>query len=76
MAKFCAELCWTEEKQQEHLLHFCPYSFPSASPQDGTPKSVEGSAYGSMQHTIIYTNFDVMMQGLLGFFKGSRHCAQ
>lgn len=28
-----------------------------------------------MAHTIIYANFDVMMQGLLGFFKGTWHCA-
>lgn len=54
MAKFCAELHRTEEKQQEHLLHLCPYSFPSISPQDGIPNSVEGSAYGFMQYTQLF----------------------
>jgi len=28
-----------------------------------------------MWHTIIYANFDITMQELLGFFKGGRHCA-
>lgn len=40
----------TEEKQQEHLVHFCPSTFP----HDGIPKSVEDSAYGLCEaHTII-----------------------
>lgn len=59
MAKFCAELHWSEEKQQEHLLHFCPSTFP----HDGIPKSVEDYIYGLCgAHTIAYANFDVMMQ--------------
>jgi len=36
---------------------------------------MEGSACGFMWHTIIYANFDITMQELLGFFKGGRHCA-